>query len=338
MMTFKIDQATPNKLNLNDVQIYPTSFLLPKPIHAFQVKSSVSEAEFKKANEGSYPSIRLSYQATIRDITKAPLHRSDHHAELVTIAFKILSLEGKNVNGLDTVKATVVKGGDGKLVIVRTEIEAGDSDGECSPQLPEILCRLRRLMSRPIHRVKSTMRHCRHRVTNAMHRCHHKMRHGFRILLSPFHHGHRHGQKHHGSVDVVPSLSVLDHHHTSSPAVALVHDKGSAPDQRLNHGHRFSHHRHGHRRGGFLCTMKRIATKIFVPMLIGLAAGMTASVLGMMVGQFVVFIYRRFYRQRRGTYVQVGQLDGDAETVLVVDASVGGNLDEKPFLDEEEKQ
>ena len=334
MITFKIDQAIPNKLNINDVQIYPTRFL-PKPIHAFQVKSSVSEAEFKKADEGTYPSIRLSYQATIRDIAKAPHHDSVHDAELLTIAFKIIALEGKKVNGLDTVKAMVVKDGDGKLIIVQTEIEAGDSDGKCSPHLPDILCRLQHLMSRPIHRVKLTMHHCRHRMAKAMHRCHHKMRHGFRILLNPFHHGHRHGQKHHGSVDVVPSLSALDHH-TSSPV--LVHDKGPAPNQRLNSGHDFGHLRHGHHRGGFFCTMKRIAAKIFVPMLIGLAAGMTASVLGMMVGQIVVFVYRRFYRQRCGTYVRVGQLDDDAETAPVVDASVGGNLDEKPYLDEGEKQ
>ncbi|EMR66629.1 hypothetical protein UCREL1_6379 [Eutypa lata UCREL1] len=54
------------------------------------------------------------------------------------------------------------------------------------------------------------------------------------------------------------------------------------------------HHEHRHRWGHLL---KNIATHILLPVAIGIMAGVTASILGMMVGTFIVYLWRTFVRR-----------------------------------------
>lgn len=75
-----------------------------------------------------------------------------------------------------------------------------------------------------------------------------------------------------------------------------------------------NHHAHHHR--GFLHRFARImwtTVKIaFVPILIGVAFGMAASAIGMLIGQFVVFIWMRYRRNDRFAYEP---LDSDEKEV-----------------------
>ena len=71
-----------------------------------------------------------------------------------------------------------------------------------------------------------------------------------------------------------------------------------------HHGHRHHHH------GGFFSKMTMVmATAIkvvFVPVLIGVAFGMAASALGMLVGQAIVFLWMRFRRTpETGAYERI---------------------------------
>jgi hypothetical protein len=66
---------------------------------------------------------------------------------------------------------------------------------------------------------------------------------------------------------------------------------------RPHHGHHGKHHR-GHRLGHMLHQILRF---FLVPALLGVIGGLLASAVGMLVGQFIVFIWTHFHRGgRRG--------------------------------------
>lgn len=77
------------------------------------------------------------------------------------------------------------------------------------------------------------------------------------------------------------------HHHHGE------HSEADAVDGRPHHHHRPPHmHHHGH--GAFARTFSRIVRFIIIPALIGVVAGVTASAVGMLVGQAVVFVWQRY--------------------------------------------
>jgi hypothetical protein len=76
-------------------------------------------------------------------------------------------------------------------------------------------------------------------------------------------------------------------------------------------------HRHHHRRGGFARFLRSIVLHVFIPIMIGVVVGVTTSLIGMIVGHFIVFIWRFFFRRRQhGQYRRVQQevaVEGDDE-------------------------
>lgn len=59
------------------------------------------------------------------------------------------------------------------------------------------------------------------------------------------------------------------------------------------------HHHHHHHRGWFrtlLAGTKRVFSFVLFPILIGIAFGVTASAVGMLVGQVVVFLWMKYRR------------------------------------------
>ncbi|KAF7716449.1 Uncharacterized protein PECH_003855 [Penicillium ucsense] len=58
-------------------------------------------------------------------------------------------------------------------------------------------------------------------------------------------------------------------------------------------GHRHHHHHH-HPHGAFVRTCRRIIHFIIIPALVGILAGVAASSIGMLIGQAVVFMWRRY--------------------------------------------
>jgi hypothetical protein len=96
--------------------------------------------------------------------------------------------------------------------------------------------------------------------------------------------------------------------------------KAGAP-KALPHGHgghgsehgAHRHHRH-HGLSRFLHVLKRVAFHVLIPVLIGIAAGFTASLIGIFVGQSVVYFWRTFYRRgRKGPYSRVEQNETKAD-------------------------
>lgn len=77
------------------------------------------------------------------------------------------------------------------------------------------------------------------------------------------------------------------------------HGKGKLRVHHGNHGHfeleklgRPHHKHHGHH-SAFARTFSRVVRFIVVPAILGVLAGLTASAVGMLVGQVVVFLWRR---------------------------------------------
>jgi hypothetical protein len=94
-----------------------------------------------------------------------------------------------------------------------------------------------------------------------------------------------------------------------------------APPKDLPHGHGehgskqgpYRHHKH-HGLSRFFHALKRAAFHVLIPVLIGIAAGFMASLIGMFVGQLVVFLWRTFYRRgRKGPYSRVEQYKTKAD-------------------------
>ena len=80
-------------------------------------------------------------------------------------------------------------------------------------------------------------------------------------------------------------------------------------------------HRHHHRRGGFARFLRSIVLHVFIPIMIGVVVGVTTSLIGMVAGHLIVFIWRTLFRRgQRGQYCRLQQEviveDGDDKKFL----------------------
>ena len=75
-------------------------------------------------------------------------------------------------------------------------------------------------------------------------------------------------------------------------------------------------HRHHHRRGGLVRFLRSIVLHVFIPIMIGVVVGVTVSLVGMVAGHLIVFLWRVLYRRgQRGQCRRVQQeVAGDDET------------------------
>ena len=73
-------------------------------------------------------------------------------------------------------------------------------------------------------------------------------------------------------------------------------------------------HRHHHRHGGFARFIRSIVLHVFVPIMIGVVVGVTTSLIGMVAGHLIIFVWRVFFRRgQRGQYHRVKQEESLAE-------------------------
>ena len=99
------------------------------------------------------------------------------------------------------------------------------------------------------------------------------------------------------------------------PIHASQESEHAPVDFEKGHGHHGPKHSWGH-------LFKNIATHILLPVAIGILAGVTASIVGMMVGTFLVYLWRTFVRRpsrsrrhhsSRGHSHKAGHRDAAAE-------------------------
>ncbi|KGO77987.1 hypothetical protein PITC_025150 [Penicillium italicum] len=261
-----------NRLLANDRQIFPPA--PPIPILAVQQNEE---------GEDSAP-MPVGYALEIMPMA-APSDEPGY--ELLDIRFTVLDLEAHPVP-VDTVAITVLQDPNGELFIARTEIEntAPASDrlswkkchgkANCLQEL--LLSRIRGLLAGAKARVMGIAKASR------------KSCHGKHKGKQMGHHQGHHEEDH----DVVPF-----------PPPPSFGEEGSGrekfgPGGHHGHAHGSARPQHHHpHHGAFARTFSRIVHFIVVPAVLGVMAGLTASAIGMLVGQAVVFLWQRY----RGTTV-----------------------------------
>jgi len=76
-----------------------------------------------------------------------------------------------------------------------------------------------------------------------------------------------------------------------------------------SHGHEHEHHHKHHGFKKFWHMVKDSFKHVALPIFIGIAAGMAASAVGLVIGQLAVMMWMRYKRAKQGAYVAVDQVE-----------------------------
>lgn len=231
-----------------------------------------------------------------------PLAPPQDDMELVQIRFSPLDIEGHPAP-LDTVSITAIQTTAGELFILRTEVElpAGQDDHASWKKCNGDTQCLRRLI---FDRIRALVQSAQAHMMNLKSKlglgkgCHGKPLPIAPQTLGPDFFGLEEGHRFHGQPP---------------------------------HPHPHHHHMHGLRR-----TLFRVVRFVLVPAVLGIFAGLTASAIGMLVGQSVVFLwmrYRRGSKPARSTST-LEQGDISEKAVLLMEEEVV-NEELPPYTDED---
>lgn len=278
MLNFSVED---NRLLANGRQIFPP--VPPEPIR------TVQQLEDGEASEP----MPVGYALEVM-----PLGSPDDTpgTDLFDVRFTILDLVTHPVP-VDTVAITLIQDPTGELYIAKTEIEKTappperlswkkcNGKAKCLQKL--LFDRVRGLLAAAKERVMGMARKGGRK--GGRKGCHGKHK-GL-----PGMGGHRGASKNHD--EFFPGFEdfAKEHHHHH-------HGDGDMSDRppRPPHGHNGHHHHSPSHHGAFAHTFIRVLHFIVVPAILGVLAGLTASAVGMLVGQAVIFLWQRY----RGTKPQ----------------------------------
>ena len=92
--------------------------------------------------------------------------------------------------------------------------------------------------------------------------------------------------------------------HSSTPAELNKVDHTNRPHHSFHPHHHHNHHHHKHGRFGRF--LRLVVLRVFIPVMIGLAIGATASVVGIVVGHIAICIWRVLFRRgQSASYTRV---------------------------------
>ncbi|CAG8205321.1 unnamed protein product [Penicillium olsonii] len=259
-----------DRLLANGRQIFPPA--PPTPILAVQQNEDGKHSD----------PVPVGYALEIMPVPHSPHDEPGY--DLIDLRFTVLDVEDHPVP-IDTVAISFIQTPSGEIFIGRAEIEKTtpvdnhtswkDCQGNTKCLQELLMVRIRGLLASAKNRVmgmtKSGRKGChgKHKGDKAIH---------------PGPHGHE-------GVDM-----------PFPPPPPFGEDGFGLEEHGRPHGFsghgrpRPHHHHHGHH-GAFARTFSRVVHFIVVPAILGVLAGLTASAVGMLVGQAVVFIWQRY----RGT-------------------------------------
>lgn len=286
-------------LYVNDARVFPMSLDNVEMVKAVQRRDS----DGKETEE-----LKLGFA-----IMALPLAPPRDGMELLQIRFSPLDIDGHPVP-LDTVSITAIQTAEGELYIIRTEVEipAGEDDHASWRQCNgEIQCLRRLVFDRITALVQSAQAHMmnlKSKLGFGGKGCHGKP------------HGAAHRKPgHHGG----PEIGAFEegdhegHHHKPGP-----------------HPHHHHPHSHAH---GLRRTLFRIVRFILVPAILGVFAGLTASAIGMLVGQAIVFLWMRYRRSTTSRSTSTLEEQGTAsEKAVLIEEEVVSEEVLPPYTDDEQ--
>lgn len=256
-------------LYVNDVPLLPADVAghEPNPLIANQVKTDTKDEEYS-AN------LRLSYVASV-----LPAIPSPHNDEISLIPVELTILKMNEIPvKVDTIVVKMIKTPKDGYVIVRVEqIPFEETPGAevCAGTRSWSMCRIKAIALDALRRVMQATKEKADKVHSwvkektsgcGKHR-------GF-FMRPGSHDGKKHNRPQHEDKHHRP------HHHAGRPS----------------HHHKSKHHGF-HGRFHKASRMIRRTLRFFVvPALLGVIGGLTASAIGMLVGQAIVYLWFRMYR------------------------------------------
>ncbi|KAI9371370.1 hypothetical protein BJX61DRAFT_31138 [Aspergillus egyptiacus] len=190
--------------------------------------------------------------------------------DMVEVRFTVLDINGYPVP-LDTVAITLVHDAEGSLYIAGTDIEetADRASWRKCGGKPKCLHRFL------LHRIRTMLATAKERLIGMF------KGQGCSDVAAP--------PKHHGDFDQLSSFAEEDNRHRG-----------------VGHPHPHYHHKF-HKTWEH--TLHRVMRFVVIPAMLGVLAGLTASAVGMLVGQFAVFLWRRYRRTSRNEEMEQGSVD-----------------------------
>ncbi|CAG8009839.1 unnamed protein product [Penicillium salamii] len=254
-----------DRLLANGRQIFPP--VPPTPILAVQ-----------QIEDGKHSDpVPVGYALEIMPVPHNPHDEPGY--DLIDLRFTVLDVEDRPVP-VDTVAISFIQAPTGEIFIARAGIEKTtpvdnhtswkDCQGKTKCLQELLMTRIRGLLASAKNRVMGMSKPGRKG-------CHGKHKGDKSIHAGP----------HHEGIDSMPF--------PPPPFEGFGEDHGR-PHGFSGHGRPHPHHHHGHH-GAFARTFSRVVHFIVVPAILGVLAGLTASAVGMLVGQAVVFLWQRY----RGT-------------------------------------
>lgn len=278
-------QVIENAITFNGVALYPvTSPGLPPALTVSQKAKDGAEASV----EGQGQDLRLSYSI---EMEQKPFEDGN---SLITITISPMALDGQMIR-VDDLEVKAIRDSTGTVRVLKrpclpfaivacqadivtpqvtlhsvtTIAPAPDApDAQCG----NVMCRVMSKLVGSIARVKSTAKAAAHKVKCFCVKC-------FRCVLRMMgHKQHDHNEGAHGPDGMMGHSS---HHHFG-------------PQDGRPHPH-YHHEWHTRSFFGRMVHILWVTVKIaFVPILIGIAFGMAASAIGMLVGHAIVFLWMRY--------------------------------------------
>ncbi|KAG8525832.1 uncharacterized protein KY384_000592 [Bacidia gigantensis] len=294
-LEFKID-SDGNTLRLNGVPFYPIQTPgLPPQLHVSQKKKEGEELTM----EGFQGNLRMSYSLEYEE------KRADDGNSLLTVVMTIMALDGQMVR-IDDVVIKTIKDQDGKVWTLAhphhataTDIKfklllhsantqpTTASDAKCENILCRVFSKIITSIQKAKEATKTKVKSTCNKVKCICQKC-------WQAVTGKFKHIHPAAPKTpEEPAQIDEDMDKLPTHHRFRPGMF-----GGRPPHR--------HHRH---HPGFLRHMGHVMWNTmkmaFMPVLIGIAFGMAASAIGMLVGQLVVFLWMKYRKNEQVVYVPV---------------------------------
>jgi hypothetical protein len=329
--------AKDDHLTLNGKPFYPVTMQdLPGLLFAPQVKkASSSETGFERYEKD----LKLSYTLEFQD------EKTEDGNTVVGILMTILGLDGQMIK-IENLKIEAIKHADGSVSLpflanLKTSTNhlhhqlslAKLSTVAPSPSDPDAKCT--NMVCRVMTKLSAAVSTARAKAAAAAHSTKHAAKKMKGFCMRCFHRLAGHPHPHHPP----PTLAEYDNGGEDGSVINLPTHNHVVP------GHfRQPHHAgHRHHHGGFLRKTMHLARHLFtfvlLPVIVGVAVGMTASAIGMLVGQAVVFLWMRYRRSgRQGAYEAVQSEDKEDGLPSYVDEGLPAYTEETAVAASDEKE
>ncbi|KAG9244026.1 hypothetical protein BJ878DRAFT_508049 [Calycina marina] len=276
-----------DKLMLNGVQLYPS---IPE---TFSQNLQAGQILFRRDGEQI-----LAANPELGYMLKVNTHAEENNAQgeedslrLVDVHFEVVQVAGMVVS-TSSINIKLIETPIGKLMF--GDVELVKPDTQCTTTL----CKWNAMITTTFEKAKATVKGCAAKAGLAKVKGAEKESRPkipiFPIFPVP------NAQPRPGHADAVPDM--LPH-----PGFGA----GSRP-------HHMGAHAHGHRRhGSFARFLRSFVFHVLVPIFLGVAIGITASLVGMIIGQFVVLLWRVFFRRNQRTLsVEAAEGKEDFDSLL----------------------